>query len=99
MPKVEVRKRCRAYAEKFVGVQRQEFKRLGVLGDWERPYLTMDFAYEAEEVRVLGRCIDAGLLYRGKKPVCGVRRARPRWRKRKSSTRTSSRRRCSSPIG
>ncbi|HWP66130.1 MAG TPA: isoleucine--tRNA ligase [Candidatus Limnocylindria bacterium] len=69
MPKVEVRKRCRAYAEKFVGVQRQEFKRLGVLGDWERPYLTMDFAYEAEEVRVLGRCIDKGLLYRGKKPV------------------------------
>jgi len=69
LPKVEVRKRCRAYAEKFVGIQRQEFKRLGVLGDWERPYLTMDFAYEAEEVRVLGQCIEAGLLYRGKKPV------------------------------
>jgi isoleucyl-tRNA synthetase len=69
MSKVEVRQRCRAYAEKFVGVQRQEFKRLGVLGDWDRPYLTMDFAYEAEEVRVLGRCIEKGLVYRGKKPV------------------------------
>jgi isoleucyl-tRNA synthetase len=69
LPTVEVRRRCRAYAEKFVGIQRQEFKRLGVLGDWQRPYLTMDFAYEAEEVRVLGRCIEAGLLYRGKKPV------------------------------
>jgi isoleucyl-tRNA synthetase len=69
MPKVEVRARCRAYAEKFVGIQREEFKRLGVLGDWEKPYLTTDPTYEAEEVRVLGRCIAAGLVYRGKKPV------------------------------
>jgi isoleucyl-tRNA synthetase len=69
MPKPEVRERCRRYAEKYVAVQREEFQRLGVLGDWAHPYLTMDFGYEAEEVRVLGRCIDAGLVYRGKKPV------------------------------
>ncbi len=69
MEKVDVRKRCRDYAQKFVEIQGSEFQRLGILGDWERPYLTMDFAYEAEEVRVLGKCIAAGLVYRGKKPV------------------------------
>ncbi len=69
MPKTEVRARCRAYAERFVAIQREEFRRLGVLGDWEHPYLTMDPSYAAEEVRALGRCIAAGLVYRGKKPV------------------------------
>jgi isoleucyl-tRNA synthetase len=69
MPKVEIRARCRAYAERFVDVQRAEFRRLGVLGDWAHPYLTMDYGYEAEEIRVLGRCIREGLVYRGKKPV------------------------------
>src|SRR5207248_8510 len=52
-----------------VAIQREEFRRLGVLGDWEHPYLTMDPSYAAEEVRALGRCITAGLVYRGKKPV------------------------------
>ncbi|TMA55840.1 MAG: isoleucine--tRNA ligase, partial [Deltaproteobacteria bacterium] len=66
---LEIRERCRAYAERYVAVQRAEFERLGILGDWEHPYLTMDPSYEAEEVRVLGRCIALGLLYRGKKPV------------------------------
>jgi isoleucyl-tRNA synthetase len=69
MPKAEVRERCRAYAEKYVGIQRQGFQRLGVLADWENPYLTMAPGYVAEEIRVLGRCIEHGLLYRGKKPV------------------------------
>jgi isoleucyl-tRNA synthetase len=69
LPTVEVRRRCREYATRFVEVQRAEFERLGVLGDWERPYLTMDAAYVADEVRVFGRCLAAGLLYRGKKPV------------------------------
>src|SRR5213079_2299165 len=64
MPKSEVRARCRAYAERFVAIQREEFRRLGVLGDWEYPYLTMDPSYAAEEVRALGRCIAAGLVYR-----------------------------------
>jgi isoleucyl-tRNA synthetase len=69
MPKAEVRARCRAYAARFVEIQRAEFERLGILGDWEHPYLTMDFDYEAREIRILGECIAAGLLYRGKKPV------------------------------
>jgi isoleucyl-tRNA synthetase len=69
MPKAEVRARCRDYAARFVEIQRAEFERLGILGDWEHPYLTMDFEYEAREIRILGQCIEAGLLYRGKKPV------------------------------
>src|SRR5262245_14711132 len=69
LPKSEVRALCRAYADRFVAIQRDEFARLGVLGDWQHPYLTADASYVAEEVRVLGRCIAAGLLYRGKKPV------------------------------
>ncbi len=69
LPKSEIRARCRAYADRFVAVQREEFRRLGVLGDWERPYLTTDPSYEAEEIRALGRCLAAGLVYRGKKPV------------------------------
>jgi isoleucyl-tRNA synthetase len=69
MPKVDVRRRCREYAARFVEVQREEFRRLGVLGDWEHPYLTMDPSYTAEEVRAFGGIVDAGLLYRGKKPV------------------------------
>src|SRR5207249_45961 len=69
VPKDEVRQRCREYAARFVAVQRAEFERLGVLGDWEHPYLTMDPAYVAEEVRALGKCVAAGLVYRGKKPV------------------------------
>ncbi|HJW67877.1 MAG TPA: isoleucine--tRNA ligase, partial [Candidatus Binatia bacterium] len=69
MPKAEVRARCRDYAARFVEIQRAEFERLGILGDWEHPYLTMDFGYEAREIRILGQCIEAGLLYRGKKPV------------------------------
>jgi isoleucyl-tRNA synthetase len=69
LPKAEVRARCRAYAEKFVAIQGEEFRRLGILGDWAHPYLTMDPGYTAAEVRALGRCIAAGLVYRGKKPV------------------------------
>jgi isoleucyl-tRNA synthetase len=69
MPKAEVRRLCREYATRFVAVQREEFERLGILGDWGAPYLTMDPSYEATEVRALGRCVDAGLVYRGKKPV------------------------------
>jgi isoleucyl-tRNA synthetase len=67
--KVEVRRLCREYAMRFVDVQREEFKRLGVIGDWERPYLTTDLSYEATELRVLAQLVAAGQLYRGKKPV------------------------------
>ena len=50
-------------------IQREEFKRLGVLGDWDHPYLTLDPAYEAQEIRELGKIAASGALYRQKKPV------------------------------
>jgi len=65
----EIRRLCREYAARFVGVQRDEFVRLGILGDWGGPYLTMNFDYEATEARELARVIESGGLYRGRKPV------------------------------
>jgi isoleucyl-tRNA synthetase len=66
---VEFRRACRAYAEKFVDAQREDFKRLGILGNWENPYLTMTPAYQAQIVRALGQFVSRGLVYKGKKPV------------------------------
>ena len=65
----DLRRACRAYAEKFVDVQREQFKRLGVLGDWSDPYLTMDYRYQAAIVRALGKFVEQGMVYKGKKPV------------------------------
>ena len=69
MSQVEIRQYCRKYAEKFIDIQRNEFKRLGVLGEWERPYLTMNYAYEATIVREFGRFALNGSLVRSKKPI------------------------------
>jgi len=66
---VEFRRACRAYAEKFVASQREDFKRLGILGDWDAPYLTMAPSYQAAIVRALGKFVARGLVYKGKKPV------------------------------
>jgi len=63
------RKACREYATVQVERQREDFKRLGVFGDWDNPYLTMDFRYEADIIRALGRIIANGHLHRGAKPV------------------------------
>jgi isoleucyl-tRNA synthetase len=63
------RKECRDFAEHWIGVQREEFKRLGVLGDWEHPYTTMAYAAEAQIVREIGKFLMNGSLYRGAKPV------------------------------
>ncbi len=73
MGQAEIRKLCREYAGKFIDIQREEFKRLGVFGDWDNPYLTMNYAYEATIVRELGKFVGAGAVYKGKKPVywCG----------------------------
>ncbi|MFP4614764.1 MAG: isoleucine--tRNA ligase [Thiohalorhabdus sp.] len=65
----EFRRRCRDYAQTYIDVQREEFKRLGVAGEWEAPYVTMDYAYEAQIVRELGKVLEAGNIYRGAKPV------------------------------
>ncbi len=65
----EIREACRRYAEKYVDIQREEFKRLGVFGQWDDPYLTTEPGYEAAEIRELAKITAAGGLYRGKKPV------------------------------
>jgi isoleucyl-tRNA synthetase len=69
IPQVEVRARCRAYAKKFIDIQRDEFKRLGVLGDWERPYLTMNPHYVATIISEYGKFFLGGAIYRSKKPI------------------------------
>jgi len=66
---LEVRKRCDAFARKYVDLQRAQFKRLGVLGDWEHPYLTLDPKYEAEILRAFAVFVEKGLVYQSKKPV------------------------------
>ncbi len=63
------RKACRDYAARQVDRQREDFKRLGVLGDWDHPYLTMDFRFEAGIIRALGRIVERGHLHKGFKPV------------------------------
>jgi isoleucyl-tRNA synthetase len=66
---LEVRKRCEAFARKFIDIQREQFKRLGVFGDWEHPYLTMDPKYEAEILRAFAIFVEKGLVYQSMKPV------------------------------
>jgi isoleucyl-tRNA synthetase len=65
----EFRDKCRQYARGQVDSQREDFKRMGVLGDWDNPYLTMDFAFEANIIRTLGEIIANGHLHKGSKPV------------------------------
>src|SRR5438094_3417894 len=60
---------CRAYAERFVGVMSEQFERLGILGTWDDPYLTMDFRYQAAIARAFGKFVEQALVYKGKKPV------------------------------
>ena len=69
LPKTEIRKLCREHATKFVGIQKEEFKGLGVIADWEKPYLTMDYAFEADIYRALCEIAKEGLLVERSKPV------------------------------
>jgi len=64
-----IRRACEAYARKYIDLQRTQFKRLGVLGDWENPYLTLNKEYEADELRLFADIVQQGFVYRGKKPV------------------------------
>jgi len=64
-----IRRACDAYARKYIDLQRTQFKRLGVLGDWENPYLTLNKEYEANELRLFADIVEKGFVYRGKKPV------------------------------
>src|SRR3954451_6473331 len=69
MSVVDVRKRCFEYAAKYVKVQSEQFQRLGILGEWENPYLTMKPEYEADTLEVFARFVEAGLAYKQLKPV------------------------------
>ncbi|MFM2034519.1 MAG: hypothetical protein RJA32_1154, partial [Pseudomonadota bacterium] len=69
LPTAEVQEKARAYAKVQIAKQKQDFERLGVLGDWQNPYLTMDFKNEADEIRALGKILEDGYVYRGLKPV------------------------------
>ncbi len=69
IPHAEKRRMCRTYANRYLDIQRNQFKRLGVFGDWEHPYVTMDYDYEAKTVEEFGRLMLSGDIYRGKKPV------------------------------
>jgi isoleucyl-tRNA synthetase len=69
MTLVEVRQECRKYAQNFVELQRQEFKRLGILGEWDAPYLTMSHEYEAAIARTFAKFVEGGFIYKGLKPV------------------------------
>ncbi len=66
---LEIRQKCEAFARKFVDIQRAQFKRLGVFGDWEHPYLTMDPKYEAEILRAIAIFVEKSLVYEAQKPV------------------------------
>ncbi len=67
--KVELRVACREHAEHYIGIQTEQFQRLGVFGLWEKPYTSMSFKYEAEIIRVFKRLVDGGFIYRGLRPV------------------------------
>ncbi len=69
MSVADFRSACHAYAEKYVGRQMEGFKRLGVIGDWEHPYRTMDKGFEADEIRIFGMMYKNGHIYKGLKPV------------------------------
>ncbi|KRG68986.1 isoleucine--tRNA ligase [Pseudoxanthomonas dokdonensis] len=66
---VEFRQKCREYANQQIDIQRRDFKRLGVIGDWDNPYKSLDFRFEANEIRALAKVVENGHLTRGVKPV------------------------------
>ncbi len=69
MSTADFRRACRAYAEKYVDIQRRDFKRLGIIGTWDDPYKTLKFEYQAAIVRALGKFVEQDMVYKGKKPV------------------------------
>ena len=86
---LEVRQKSEAFARKFVDIQREQFKRLGVFGDWEHPYLTLDPTFEAEILRAFAIFVEKGLVYESMKPVFGAPARRRPWPKRKWNIRTA----------
>ena len=66
---LEFRRMCREYALQYLDIQREQFKRLGVVGDWENPYVTLEPSYEAEQLEIFGKMAEKGYIYKGLKPV------------------------------
>lgn len=69
MPPVEIRRAARKHAEKFLAIQRDDFKRAGILGEWDNPYQTMNFKYQADIVRCFSKFVEKGSVYKGLRPV------------------------------
>lgn len=69
LSQIQFRKLCREYAEKYIDRQREQFKRLGVIGTWQKPYLTLDHSYEATNIRTFHKLYNKGLVVKGKKPI------------------------------
>ena len=69
MTKMEIRAYCREYAARFLDIQREEFKRLGGIGDWDHPYITMDYGYQSTIIGEMAKFFERGDAYRKKKPV------------------------------
>ena len=93
MSTVEVRRECRKFAQKFVDIQRQDFMRLGVFGEWDKPYLTMGFEYEARIAEAFLAFLAAAMFIAGARRFTGAFPAKRRWRKRKWNMRTIAARR------
>ena len=69
LPKLAIREACRKYAKKYTKIQKDEFRRLGVTGDWDHPYLTMDYNYEGDIIRNFAEMVENGYIYRGLRPI------------------------------
>lgn len=69
LSKMEIRKRCRDYAKKYYNIQKEEFPKLGVFGDWNKPYLTMDPSFESKIIEGFGEIVKNGYIYKGKRPI------------------------------
>jgi len=69
MPAIEIRRAARKHAEKFLALQREDFKRAGIFGEWDNPYQTMNFKYQADIVRTFGTFVEKGSVYKGMRPV------------------------------
>ncbi len=85
MTPAEIRRKCREYAERFVTIQRDEFKRFGVFGEWDNPYMTMAYDFEARIAKECGDFAVSGDMYIGKNRFTGAAVVRQHWQKRKSN--------------
>jgi isoleucyl-tRNA synthetase len=90
-----IRRACEATARKYIDLQRAQFKRLGVLGDWENPYLTLNKEYEADELRLFADIVERVSSIAARSPSIGASPVAPRWLKPRSNIKTTSAKACS----